>query len=1378
MPDRIGQQLGNYRLLRLLGRGGFAEVYLAEHVYLKRRVALKVLHTSLEDEDVDQFLAEAQTLARLEHLNIVRVFDFAVEQGTAFLAMDYAPRGTLRKLHPRGSWLSLTTVVAYVKQVADALHYAHSHRVIHRDVKPENMLLGTEQQILLSDFGLSLLSPTSAQLSTQNNAGTIPYMAPEQIRGKPVFASDQYALGIVVYEWLCGVRPFDGPYWLVASQQELIPPPPLREKDPSLPEAVEAVVLKALAKEPEERYVSVQQFAQALEQASQVSHVDLPSDAEGTTPLSLISPALSVAPTITPQRVFVSASHADDAFVARLIVDLRQRGITATRENPGHTQHTLDPEDVVRQMIRAAGTVLLVVSPYVRSSRSVKEHLRIANLYQRRLVIVWAAGDEIADMLPAEGEKTVSTKPIDARAERYELALDELFACLEEKSDLVEESLAEPIREPRNPYKGLHAFKEDDAADFFGREALTQELVEQVKRLLATEHPERPPARLLTVIGPSGSGKSSVVMAGLLPRLRQGTVAGSEQWVYLRPMMPGARALEALALTFTSCFPERSVKSIREDLEDESARGLHLLATQLVQAKEQRVVLLVDQFEELFTQISSEQERQHVIDLLITAAKEKQGAVIVLLTLRADFYDRPLAYPELARLIPHHQVVVVPMEVQDLRSVIKGPASLPDVQLSFEGSLVGDLLFELQGQQGALPLLEFTLEQLFERRSDHHLTLSAYREIGGVKGALSQHAEWSYMALPSEEYRRLARALFLRLIDVGTTEQDLTRHRAALSEFLLADETTTRRLRETAEAFIAARLLTANEVAGTTTLEVSHEAVIRAWRRLAEWIREAREDLHLSKVIREDAAEWRRYGHSLDRLYRGTQLAEALAWRERSLLNLDEEAFLGASIDEQAHQEALIAERQQQEAWQRKRYTRRTVLVGLVGLVLAGGAAAISRLLFLGNPSSLLPAPLIYQGHTKAVTSVAWSPNGKQIASASADGTVQVWDASSGQTLHIYRGHSGAVESVAWSPNGKQIASASEDQTVQVWDASSGQTALTYQGHTSAVVSVAWSPDGKRIASASWDGTVQDGTVQVWDANSGQTLRTYTGHTNAVKSAAWSPDGEWLASASADRTVQVWDASSGQTLQTFRGHTNIVESVAWSPNGKRLASASEDQTVQVWDANSGQTVLTYTKHTGAVESVAWSPDGKRLASASADGTVRVWDASSGQTLHVYRGHTNIVESVAWSPNGKRIASASFDQTVQVWDASSGQMALTYQGHTNAVDSVAWSLDGTHIASASFDRTVRVWDPATGKLALTYQGHIDVVDSVAWSPDDTRLASASWDRTVRVWDTSSGKTALTYRGHTDAVDSVAWSPNGKRLASTSAGTVQVWLWLKG
>jgi serine/threonine protein kinase len=1187
MPNRVGQQLGNYHLLRLLGRGGFAEVYLAEHVYLKRRVALKVLHTSLEDEDVDQFLSEAQTLARLEHPNIVRVFDFAVEQGTPFLAMDYAPRGTLRKLHPRGSCLPLATTVAYVKQIAGALDYAHSQRVIHRDVKPENMLLGTQQQVLLSDFGISLLTATSTSLGTQDQAGTIPYMAPEQIRGKPVFASDQYALGIVVYEWLCGVRPFNGPYWLVASQQELIPPPPLREHDPSLPEAVEAVVLKALAKEPEERYVSVQEFAQALEQTSQGSR---------------IAPALSVPPTSSTQRVFVSAAHADDAFVARLIGDLSQRGIMVTRKNLGYTQDALDPEEAVRQAIRAAESVLLVVSPHARSSRTIKEQLHIATLYQRRLVAIWADGDEIADMLPGEGEQTVPMKLIDARAGRYEEALDELLACLHEESDLVEESLAEPVEEPRNPYKGLRAFTEDDAADFFGREALTQELIEKVQSLLAVTQADRSRGRLLAVIGASGSGKSSVVMAGLLPRLQLGALQGSEQWLYLEPMVPGARPLEALALTLASRLPDRSVKSIREDLEDDSARGLYLLTKQLVTTAGQRVVLFVDQFEELFTQTQSEEERQHFIDLLVTAVTERQGPVMLVLTLRADFYDRPLAYPELSRLILGHQEVVLPMEVQELRAVIKQPAILPDVQLSFEGTLVGDLLFEVQGQVGALPLLEFTLGRLFEMRSDHRLTLSAYRQIGGVKGALSQHAEQTYASLPSEEHRGLAHALFLRLIDPGTSEQDMTRRRVALTEFSLRNETITRRLRETADIFIAARLLTTNEIAGTTTLEVSHEALMREWKRLVEWISEAREDLHLLQVVRQDATEWKRYGRSRDRLYRGTQLSEALAWRERSLLSVDEEEFLDASAAEQARQQAIVAEREQQDAWQRKRYTRRTVLVGLAGLGLAATAATAGIVLFHRNEPSL-PLPYSYRGHTAAVTSVAWSPDSSRLASAGADKTVRVWDLSSGTALLTYQGHADQVTSVAWSPDGTRLASASDDSTVRMWDAGSDSALLTYQGHIGSVLSVAWSLDGKYLASAG-----ADETVRVWDAQlrSGQTTLTYSGHTAPVFSVAWSPDSKRLASASADKTVRVCEASSGTTLLTYSGHTDTVNSVAWSPDGRRLASASDDNTVQVWDATSGQTQLIYRRHTGPVESVAWSPNGYHIASASDDSTVRVW----------------------------------------------------------------------------------------------------------------------------------------------------------------------------
>ena len=348
------------------------------------------------------------------------------------------------------------------------------------------------------------------------------------------------------------------------------------------------------------------------------------------------------------------------------------------------------------------------------------------------------------------------------------------------------------------------------------------------------------------------------------------------------------------------------LKAIREDLEDDSARGLHLLATSLAKRRGTRVVLLIDQFEELFTQTTSEEERRCFIDLLLTAITEPRGPLIVILTLRADFYDRPIQYPELAQFIQNHHQLVLPMDLTDLRAVIEHPAALPDVQLTFEGDLVGNLLFEVQGQVGALPLLQFTLDQLFQRRNGQQLTLQAYDEIGRVKGALSQKAESTYAALPSEEHRQLARTLFLRLIDPGTTEQETTRRHAALSELSLVDPTQTRLLQETAEAFIAARLLTTGQVAGKPIIEVSHEALIREWTRMADWLSAAREDLPFQQTMSQDAAEWERRGKPAARLYRGSQLAEARECAKRNMPSRNEATFLRASLVRRRRYQASV----------------------------------------------------------------------------------------------------------------------------------------------------------------------------------------------------------------------------------------------------------------------------------------------------------------------------------------------------------------------------------------------------------------------------------------------------------------------------------------
>jgi hypothetical protein len=385
--------------------------------------------------------------------------------------------------------------------------------------------------------------------------------------------------------------------------------------------------------------------------------------------------------------------------------------------------------------------------------------------------------------------------------------------------------------------------------------------------------------------------------AGLLPSLRAGGVFNSKEWIYLDPIFPGAHPLENLAVSLAKRLPARGPVSLHKDLSTDSPRSLHMLTSQLVASPQKKVVLIVDQFEEVFTLTTDEDERKRFFELLVTAVTEPDGPLFVILTLRADFYDRPMHYPELFRLIDDHHVSVLPLDRDDQCGVIERPANLPEVQLTFEKGLVDELLYDMQGQSGALPLLEFTLDQLFQRRSGHQLTLQAYREMGGVKGALSKHAEETYQKLTPEQ-QKSARDIFLRLIEPRTTEQDATRHRADRSEFARTDPKQAQQMRETLEAFIRARLLTTNQIGGKTTIEVSHEALIREWIRLAEWLHEARNDIVFQRSLSEDVEEWEQEKRPRDRLYRGAQLKKAQEWARHNRPSEQETAFLRASTSQ------------------------------------------------------------------------------------------------------------------------------------------------------------------------------------------------------------------------------------------------------------------------------------------------------------------------------------------------------------------------------------------------------------------------------------------------------------------------------------------------
>jgi WD40 repeat protein len=410
---------------------------------------------------------------------------------------------------------------------------------------------------------------------------------------------------------------------------------------------------------------------------------------------------------------------------------------------------------------------------------------------------------------------------------------------------------------------------------------------------------------------------------------------------------------------------------------------------------------------------------------------------------------------------------------------------------------------------------------------------------------------------------------------------------------------------------------------------------------------------------------------------------------------------------------------------------------------------------------------LTLRGHSNWVNSVAWSGDSLTLASGSDDKTVKLWNVQTGDCVRILEGHGNSVLSVAW--NGDTLASGSHDKTVKLWNVQSGDCVQTLEGHSDSVRSVAWSGDNLTLASGS-----NDKSLKLWNVQTGHCVQTLKGHKSAVRSVAWSGDSQTLASGSDDKTVKLWNVQTGNCVRTLEGHSNSVNSVAWSGDSLTLASGSFDKTVKLWNVQSGDCVRTLEGHSSWVNSVAWSGDSQTLASGSFDKTVKLWNVQSGECVRTLEGHSSWVYSVAWSADSQTLASGSHDNTVKLWNVQSGECVRTLEGHGYSVNSVAWSGDSLTLASGSFDKTVKLWNVQTGNCVRTLEGHSSGVRSVAWSGDSQTLASGSSDNTVKLWNVQSGECVRTLEGHSHWVNSVAWSGDSLTLASGSLDkTVKLW-----
>ena len=981
-------------------------------------------------------------------------------------------------------------------------------------------------------------------------------------------------------------------------------------------------------------------------------------------------------------------------------------------------------------------------------------------------------------------------------------ALHQMLAALQGETA----ATTTPLWKLVHPYRGLEAMTEANADYFFGRTNETS----GVLNTLAGK-----PDHLPILIGASGVGKSSVALAGVLSALKAMRWPGndgagsapwptglqnSRSWLSLT-MRPGNTPLEALAAIFIGLWGLDAKDPDNAALPRKWAKGLFtgdnkladLIGTTQDELKKregaalEHVLLYLDQGEELYTR-AAQGDARRFSEVLAEGLNDDR--LFAFASLRADYFDRFQADEALFKA--HQHINVAPLNREQLECVVTEPARVLGV--IFEDNKIADTITDAAAAEpGALPLLSYLLTDMWAdmvKRDKPVLGLPAQAiDIGGV---LANRADMFLKENPDVE-KALRRLLTLKLAIVPA-EGEPVRRQTQRKECTDAEWSLATRL-----ADYPYRLVVMGERAtdGRIVAEVAHEAFLRAWPRLAQWLREERDFLIFKGEAERADRRWRQMGQSDKALLTGLDLARAEEWLPKRAEDLSAEvtSYVQRSIASDR------AAKERQLKFQR-RVTIGAIAAALLMAVIGGFAwwqwknaaserdrattaekRADTRLAEAQTTQSRFLADLARQRRTAgdAGTALLLALGGLPDDTAGItrpyvpEVELQLslaWFAQ--RERFILFGHENDVYSAAFSPDGKRIVTASF-QTARLWDAESGKQ-IGALVHPSVALSAAFSPDGKRIITAS-----ADGTARLWDAETGKQIGApLAGHEGYVLSAAFSPDGKRIVTASFDKTARLWDAETGKQIGApLAGHEGPVHSAAFSPDGKRIVTASKDKTARLWDAETGEQIgAPLVGHDDAVWSAAFSPDGKRIVTASWDKTARLWEAESGQQIGApLAGHEGEVSSAAFSPDGKRIVTASFDKTARLWDAETGkQIGAPLAGHERAVYRAAFSPDGKRIVTASLDTTARLWDAESGnQIGAPLVGHEDAVWSAAFSPDGKRIVTSSSDNTARLWDAETGKQiGAPLAGHEGYVLSAAFSPDGKRIVTASFDkTARLW-----
>ena len=1021
------------------------------------------------------------------------------------------------------------------------------------------------------------------------------------------------------------------------------------------------------------------------------------------------------------------------------------------------------------------------------------------------------------DSLAAIG-KSGKARELISHFERRQKIGDLLQVCIEERPGIDWEAVVLITTNERPPFKGLEVFQEDDADLFYGREELTGALV-----LRLTQSIQQGGGSFLAVVGASGSGKSSLVRAGLIPVLKRGIpladgtrLTEAVDWP-IHIITPSVHPLESLASSLTR--DEESLTAVNTLITDlqEDSNNFYRYVNRLLKDKNQRLLLFVDQFEEIFTLCEDEAERVAFVNNLITAANALNSQVVLLITLRADFYAQCSQYDNLRDELELHQKFLGPMSAAELRAAIERPAH--NAGYKFESGLVGTLLREVGNEPGALPLLSHALLETWKRRRGKDLTFEAYNEAGGIRGAIAKTADIVYDFQLSAEQQEITRRIFISLTEIGDAQD--TRRRAPLSELIRREE-------EKGSVEAVLRILTKARliIVGEETAEVAHEALIREWPILRRWLDDNREALHIQRQLQEDAEAWRRLDEDAGALYRGVRLAMALDWASeheedlieltRSFLMTSQEVVEREEAEREAQRQRELETAQQLAEAQRLRAEEQALtanklrtwanyLIGLVVIALLLAGAAAYAMVQARNSSEALAetnkdlnvANTEAEQKTRRAESTALAAQARALFNQSpqlglllAVESVQLlqqddprvpeaeeslWYALSNVGGRLLFEHEDIVTAVVLSSDGRWLISGSEDFTLHVHDLTDPNfEPLILYGSAGPIFSLAVAPDNDTVFAGSWNGQLYVWSLEFPDAFN--LLETGGG---TVDTMTISDDGRWLLTGSDDGTASLWDMEDlTDPVRTFTGHAGAVTAVAISPDNQKVAIGGDDGQTLLWDL---------TDPMADPQSISRLSIAFSIAGGRRDNTQEQQQPPPPPPSMLANFVDSAVYGAAFSADGEWLITAggtppwvnsnANDYAVYLWDIEDfDSPPITLRGHEGYVTDIALSSDNQWLITTSWDRTSRVWNLNNlDAPPVVLHGHEDFVTDVDISADNNFMVTASADHSIRLWDlTFLNSAPRTLAGHRAPVRATAVSMDNNWLA-TAGDDSTIWLW---